>query len=509
MTALIELYRTDHHALVAWICKEYGIGGNAHENPHRLRRETIARRLRLYRDDSVIDVIRDINRIYETDSYKETLRKYVPLCVSQNVTRRIVDEVASLYDRPALRQFKDEPATEKFRAEEKRLRLHEVAQGGHRLLTLCNELLEWQFTGADGKTKIRLVTPDTFDAIPHPADGLVEAGLLIDMLPRTVLVGEQRNRLPHYEIWDDKFRYLISANGVMVDENGQMVSAPKEHGYNRIPGVLQHRREPVSTLLDCSHGSDVESAHRAIALLDVMVLRLSKSQGERQPILSGNLAAMASGQVMNGETPINLPPEVVASMLETKTDPDHYLRVKKDIITSVAQTYGMSYEQFSLNESADSSSGKTYALRREKLTEIRLESRRRAVVHEGERAELMGFDTEGFRVDYQEQAIPSDAVEEVSLLRDKMKMGLDSPVTFLMRKDSDLDRKAATKLIEGNLRDYAVLMKLVRALNMPADGDAENPGKSPQENGASNQAKGDEEEKPPIEGDESDKDAAA
>lgn len=492
---LRDLYRLDHEALVSYVVKEYALAGGLSDqinNPHRLRREAIATRLRLYRDQATVDVERAIDGIYETDDYKLTLKRYVPLALEQNVTRRIVDEVASLYDRPALRTLPDKSANEKLHDEERRLRLHELKQEEHRLLTLCNEVLEWQFTGADSKRKLRLITPDAFDAIPHPGDSLVAAGLLLDNPPVTATVGSARAQLPHFELWDDTYRYLISAEGRLVDRNGVMTATPEEHGLKRIPGILLHRREPTTCILDAHHGSDIVSCHLGVALLNVMIMRLSKSQGERQPVLQGNLAAMATGQVMNGERPLMLPPEVVASILDTKTDPDHYLRVKKDKITSTAQTYGMSYEQFSNSESADS--GKLYELRREKLKEIRNESRRRAVVHEVETVTLIGFNAEGMRVDFQEMSLPQDASEKVALMRDKSKMGLDSPVKFMMREDPDLTREQAIAEILSNQRDFALVIEMVRALNMPGDADAENPGKSPQENGADNAKKSDDED---------------
>ncbi len=193
---------------------------------------------------------------------------------------------------------------------------------------------------------------------------------------------------------------------------------------------------------------------------------------------------MVTGQVMNGERPLALPPDVVASILNMKTDPDHYLAVKKDKITSVAQTYGMSYEMFSNSESGDS--GKLYAMRREKLTELRLEQRGRAMMHEAQVVELMGFDPAGMRIDFQEQAAPADAGEEVDLLDKKMRKGLDSPVDYMMRKDPDLTRDDAKSRILDNLQDFAMLVLAQRALNMPGDADAGNTGKTPQQNGAAN-----------------------
>lgn len=489
MTALVDLYNTDHLQLINWVAQVHGISNSAQDqfqNHNRLRRECIARRLRYYRDNAELELRRIIDTIYETQSYRETLHRYIGVALEQNVTRRIVDEVASLYDRPALRILKKRDA--EFHAEEKRLRLHEIMQESHRLMTLCNELLIWQFTGVDNQTALRMVTPDMFDAIPHPMDALVPAGFLIDALPRAAILPSLLERLPHYELWDDTYRYLINKLGYMVDEWGNAVDKPLEHGLKRIPGALLHRREPTVVILDSFHGADIESAHAGVALLNVMIMRLSKAQGENQPILAGNLAAMATGQVANGERPLLLPPEVTASMLNMKTDPDHYLKAKRDKITSVAQTYGMSYEQFTFQETADTASGKAYQVRREKLTEIRLEQRRRAVLHEALVVDLMGFDSDGMRVDYQEQAMPQDAVEKVALLADKMKLGLDSPISYLMREDPDLSRDDAQTLLKKNLADYAGLIQMVRALNMPSGADAANPGNDPTTNGALNDA---------------------
>lgn len=483
MTALIELYNTDHLALVDWIVKEYGLGPTSqqHNNPHRLRRETIATRLRLYRDQISVPLGQLIDRIYKTQKMRETMRDYIDVSSGQNVSRRIVNEVASLYDRPALRLLKDAGENTRFHLEEKRLNLHFVHQEAHRLTNLCNETLIWQFEGGSGR-KLRIVTPDVFDAVPDPRDPLTAAGFLLDFAPVTLLPNSER--LPHWEVWDDTYRYRISGDGRLCDEFGQSVAAPEAHRLGRIPGVLLHRREPTTCILDASYGEDIKSAHLAAALLDCMIMRLSKAQGENQPILQGNLAAMAAGQTMDGENPLLLPPEVVASILNMKTDPDHYLAVKKDRIAGVAQTYGMSYEQMTNTEGGDS--GRLYQMRREKLTELRMEQRARAVIHEEQVVVLIGFSSDGISIDFQEQAIPMDASEEVDLLDKKMRKGLDSPVAYVMRKDPDKTRDQAKQFILDNLEDFAMLVLASRALNAPSDADPEDPGRSPQENGADN-----------------------
>jgi hypothetical protein len=53
-----------------------------------------------------------------------------------------------------------------------------------------------------------------------------------------------------------------------------------------------------------------------------------------------------------------------------------------------------------------------------------------------------------------------------------------------MREDPDLSREDAVALLQKNIADYAGLIQWVRALNVPGDGGAGNPGQAPADNGA-------------------------
>ncbi len=499
MTALIDLFGVTHNDIVRYVAKEYGLElSSSINNKHRERREEIAQRVRLYNDDGRADFEQLIMDVFEDKTVQDQRKKLIKVATEQNVTRRIVDEVASLYDKPAVRTLANEADNERFHAEEKRVKLHEIMQEAHRLLQLCNDVLIWQFISADKKTKLRVVTPDCFDAIPHPDDATVMAGVLIDKTPMAVMPGVNKDSLPHYELWDDTYRYLLNKKGELVDKYGKPTGEPEQHGQKRIPGVLLHKREPSDRLLDARAGRDIISAHLGCGLLNVMIMRLSKSQGERQPVLKGNLASVAAGQRMDGETPIALPPEVDLDMLDSRTDASHYLEIKKDKLINVGQRYGLSYEQLTYQETSDTASGKAYSVRREKLTELRGEQRRRAVENENEVVTLMGFNATDMKIDHSEQAMPQDAIEEMDLLERKMSKGLDSPQAYLKRKDPDLDDDAANALIKKNLSEWAMVILLVRSLNAPANADASNPGQSPQQNGADNGAKGDGNEQRPA-----------
>jgi hypothetical protein len=491
--SLTDLYGVAHVDLLRWVAKEFGLNTqDSISNKHKARREEIAQRVRLYNDDSKEDFEALIRSIFEDTSVQEQRIKLIKVAMEQNLTRRIVDEVASLYDKPAVRTLKTK--SEAFHEEEKRLNLHEIMQEQHRLLQLCNDVLIWQFKGADGKNKLRVVTSDCFDAIAHPSDPAVMAGVMIDVSPTSMKPGVSTDSLPHYELWDDTYRYLLNKQGKLVDRDGTPTDEPEEHNLGRIPGVLLHKREPTDHLLDCRQGRDIISAHLGCGLLNVMIMRLQKSQGERQMVLKGNLANVAAGQRMDGEGPLALPPETDLSMLDTRTDAEHYLTVKKDKLINVGQRYGLSYEQLTYQETSDTSSGKAYSVRREKLTELRGEQRRRALINEAAVVELMGFDVDGMKVDHSEQAMPADAMEEIALLKDRMAMGLDSPLAYLKRKDPDLDDAGALALMHKNLQEWAVMIVLVRALNAPAGADGNNAGRSPSENGADNASRSEREQ---------------
>src|SRR3990167_9545271 len=94
-----------------------------------------------------------------------------------------------------------------------------------------------------------------------------------------------------------------------------------------------------------------------------------------------------------------------------KTDPDHYLKVQREKIGKIAQSRGMSYEQLTNSESGDS--GELYEMNRQELTKLQLEQHGRAKYNEEQVVELIGFDSTDLRVDFQEQAVPADAGEEV------------------------------------------------------------------------------------------------
>jgi len=447
-------------------------------NPNRRRKQNIAQRLRLYRNDADYDLAGVIDALFVDENVRQQRKKLIPLAMYENVAKRIVDEVASLYNRPAVRTLTEN--NDAYRAICKEVDLDSAMKEAQRMLLLCNDVMLMLLKTPAGKHRMRVVTPDMFSAIPDENDRTELAAVLIDRKPESARIGMETNSSEvHYDLWDDIYRYQLSASGQIVKQ--------EEHSLGRLPCVLMHAQKPSEhALLRADYGQDIISAHLAVFALNVMTLRLAKSQGERQPIFVGDAMQSASAQSADGERPVCLPPTSQAFMLDSKTSPEHYLMGKKEILSSVGRTYGMSYEMMTLTSD---SSGKAVEQQRQKLIELRDEQRQRAVIHESMVCELLGFDPSTLTLDFSEQTIAMDAADEVALLSEKVRLGLDSPIKYLMRKDPDLDRDAAEETLNENIDDWARVVVLVRALNAPANGDVTEPGSDPHVNGVNNDGK--------------------
>lgn len=467
------MYGLDHVSSVRRVFTTYGYNNalTSQNNPNRMRKQNIAQRLRLYRNDADQDFANAIGLLFTDANVISQRIKLIPMASYENVTKRIVDEVASLYNRPAVRKMTDHD--EEYRALCVEVRLDNAMKEAQRMLLLCNDVLMMCVKNAKGRHRLRVVTSDLFSAIPDADDPSELAAVLIDRFPEgSLAIPTTDDNQCCYELWDDTYRYLLSGSGMILNY--------QEHGLGRLPCVLMHGQEPDARgLLRADYGQDIISAHLAVFALNVMTLRLAKSQGERQPVFVGDAAQNASSQSADGERPICLTPGSQAFMLDSMTSPEHYLLAKRDIKSAVGQTYGLSYAQMSLT---DDTSGKSLEQHREKLKELRDEQRQRGDIHEREICALLGFDPSELSVDFSEQTIAIDANEEISLLKERVKMGLDSCVAYLMRKNPDLSETESVLFLKKNIAYYATWVEMIRALNVPSEGG----GNSPQANGANN-----------------------
>src|SRR5574338_279478 len=249
MTTLREAFGGDATRVIEAIRAEYlGVRSTSTEvdrweTTNDKRRVEMKARLQLYRDNFRAEITALIEQLYTHKDVKEERLRFIDLVGFLNVPKRITDEVASLYDVPAKRLFEDEAMTTRFAAVEREVQLHSVMKEAHRLCFWLNEGLLWQ-VDRNQKRSLRIVTPDSFTAIPSRHDALDWVATIIDTPPAWVpSYVPDRRRLTHYELWDSEMV-------VRLDADGLIVGTPQAHGLGRMPGVLMHSRLPTSTLMN-------------------------------------------------------------------------------------------------------------------------------------------------------------------------------------------------------------------------------------------------------------------
>lgn len=451
-------------SLIKWVSRTY-LSGTKEQNPHKGRRERMRERLRWYRGDHTKDIETLIKHVFEHSDVVKQRQKFARMAKSVNVTARLIDRISTVYTVEAVRRFPDQGEQRQLKQLERDLALHEMFELANQLVNLCNEVLFW------ATPTLRLITPDAFDVIPHPGDPKEIGALLMHWgPPSSVTEADTPQKRMHYAVWDDRFVVQMDAEGKIIDE-------PREHGLGRIPAVLVHRASPIDSLLDGHAGDDIIAAHQAVAFLRVLALRLAKSQGEKQPLLSGDLARIAAGQAADGERPIALPPGVEAKVLDTTTSPENYLKLENQVMGDLAASYDLSLEALVRRSQVD------HMRLHENLTEIRRRQQKRWRKNERSVAELLGFNTSDFSVNFRDPALPMDPQKEFDLYREKSKQGLDDPLAYLMREDPDLDEAAAKERLDRHRQIVAEHIEQLAARNLARDADLESPGLTPESNG--------------------------
>lgn len=103
--SITAMWGLTHRDAIKRVFDRYGYSNEttSENNPNRRRKQNIAQRLRLYRNDADYDLAGVIDALFVDENVRQQRKKLIPLAMYENVAKRIVDEVASLYNRPAVR----------------------------------------------------------------------------------------------------------------------------------------------------------------------------------------------------------------------------------------------------------------------------------------------------------------------------------------------------------------------------------------------------------------------
>lgn len=450
----------------------------------RKRREIARKRLAYYYDDGSRYLSEVVEKIFKNQRVREWRRELIPFANYQNLTRRIVREISTVYAEPAIRRIKGKAANEGYKDFQRAIMLDNRMRRCNRMLNLLNEvLLQFRFR-ASGAPVVDVITPDHFWAIAHPSDPTEFVGAIIEQVPSGDHVNPQQ---PHYLV-------LAAEENYSLDKNFHVV-AKHEHGWPFVPAILAHREAREDRLLDSTSGNDLVSAHENIALLNILMLKSQKA-GTKLAYATGDTSRMARDQPMDDESLLEAPEGVSFSTLDLGTDPNSYILAARAVIKQIAANYGIAESTFDLSYQA--TSGFEIELKRVGLREMRREQIADYRPLERSLAQLqsdiltrsgspMAFTTNGWAIAFGEVDTPTEPMSKLLWFEKLERMGLANRIEFYLWMNPEATQREAEAAVEGNLDLRIELMRKFQSENpgimSPGDGNQPQPRDSDKDDG--------------------------
>lgn len=435
---------------------------------HPTTRDEADRRIRakmrrdIFRDEGQPHFEAMVDELFKNQKVRDLRRQFVPYALFNNVTKRIVREISTVYSEPATRTIRN--ANERYQVFQRTVRMDRVLRSVNRYANLLNNVLVYPDINALGVPKLRVVTPDRFVAVSHPNDPTLPVAYVIDQFPGGVEVQETQ---PHYLVMSDHEFFKLDRNWRFVEDTHV------EHGLGRLPAILFSREELDDRILDNASGADIISAHKAVALLNVLMLKAQKS-GTRMPYATGDTSRVANDQPMDEENIVQLGEGVALSTLDLGADPENYINAGRSVIKQVAANHGIPESVFDLSYQA--TSGFEIELKRTGLREIRRDQLLDYRPLERDLAELWAavltkaqhpsaYDPAGWGVNFGEVETPQDPSARLAYWKEMEGMDLANKVEMYMHQNPEASEAEAKAAIEFNARYRIAHMQRWQAAN--------------------------------------------
>jgi hypothetical protein len=434
------------------------------------RQELARKRLAYYYDEAGPFIEELINRIFKNQRVRDWRKELVPFANYQNLTRRIVREISTVYSEPAIRSVRN--ANERYRTFQRVVMQDRRMRNVNRMLNLLNEvLIQFRFRTGKAEPVIDIITPDRFWAVAAPNDPTEFVAAIIETFPTGPNVSDQS---PHYIV-------IAAEENYILDKNCHVI-AVEEHGYPLAPIILAHRDPREDRLLDMSSGSDLISAHDNLALLNVLALKAQKA-GTKLAYATGDTSSMARGQPMDDEGLLEAPEGVNFDTLDLGANPDSYITAARAVIKQIAANYGIPESVFDLSYQA--TSGFEIELKRVGLREIRQEQVLDYRPMERAIAQLesdlltranhsLKFDTAGWTILFGDVETPADPMSKLEYYEKLERMGLANRVEVYMWQNPEVTELEAKAAVLKNIELRIEFMRMFQSENQgvitPNDG---------------------------------------
>lgn len=408
------------------------------------RKKEAKRRLDLYMDRGRVHFEAAIDDQYKNAVIKKQLKEFLKTADFQNVTRRIVREISTVYSEPAVRKVKDNDKYQEFIAE---IRQDRSMRKVNRLGNLLRDVLVWPRVRDNGYACQEVVPPSRFWAVPHPDDPLQAIGFVLEQFPASAKASPETR---HYLAMDDEEFVWLS--------KGWNFLRREPHPLKRIPALLWSKEDPDDSILDGTSGADIPNAHVAVTLLNARMLKHQKS-GTKMAAVTGDTSGMARGQPMDEETVIEAPEGVAFQTLDLGADPQSYIDTVNSVIKQVAANHGIPMSVFDLSYQA--TSGFEINLKRSGLREIRADQILDFRPFEKELATLwaatldarnhrFAFNPDGWSIEFGDTDTPDSPMDRLEYWKAQEDLDLINRVDIFMKQNPEATEEVALATILKN-----------------------------------------------------------
>lgn len=416
------------------------------------------RRQEFYADGGHSHVNELVEKTIQDKLVKELRKQWTDAAGFNNVTRRIINAMSTVYQDPALRLVGEEDSDNNklYQRAQQAFRQNERSRQWNRLANLHRTLLvqvRVRNMGSQAnpllQPRIDIITPAQIRAlISSPKDPTRLEGAIIELSGSSA----RDSNSPHSVLWtNSEVGYL--------DKEGNLMATPVEHELDRMPLVLLQLDEDTDSLWS-TFGESLISAHTAEWFCDVCLLKETKS-ATKQSILAGDLTSAARNQASDSEAAVELPDGVSHQVVDMGMDLAMFRDTANHIVDTIASSFGIA-PSILRHEGVQSAEARD--LMRVPLRELRLEQHSPLREFERELAYVqsmvlakdmpsLAFEFKDWSVDFADPQTPRSGKEQLEEFEHSRRLRLTSTIKNVMRRNPDLTRDQAETEIEENITD--------------------------------------------------------
>ncbi len=409
---------------------------------------------------------------FQKPEVRKRLEPFVPAAAGVNLFKRIVDEIAGpAYSAPPRRRVTGDDGG--VYAELLKQCDYDAKQDATaHLAEAANEC--WHYYRASDRLGLimQVLTPDITSAIPDPDDPMRELALIFDCY------GDAR----WYRYWDREVTFEFTAEGEKRDQK------PTNGGW---PFVSIRRRGRWANLHDFQTGSDRVGLQYAASTLIILALKLHKSQGFRQPIVTGDVTGVPKDQTLDEESFLVAPEGATISTLDLKSDAGHYMDTLNSLVEMTASNYGISRDRLNQKTASPTSDTGLIERRRDIIRVCRkAEHDDFAVIKEVSKqftdpSRRVPVDAKLEQVDFAELSDGGDMSSLLDIWEKQRAMALRNPLQNIMALNPEITtEEQAAEILERNIQINEIWIDRLKRMTAKADASFNGGGQTPEENGA-------------------------